>query len=123
MSKLVLVVDDAAFMRIILRRILEEEGLRVIEATNGKEMLDMYSRFHPDLVTLDITMDVMNGLDGIKTLKSLYPDAKVIMCSAMGQKAMVTDAILSGAGDFIIKPFQKERVLEAIRKQLGYYKK
>lgn len=116
--KKILIVDDALFMRTILRKIFEEEGYKISEATNGKEMLHMYEIVSPDLVTLDITMDVMNGLDALKTLKALHPEAKVIMCTAMGQKAMVTDAVLSGAVDFIVKPFDRERVLTAVNKVL-----
>lgn len=118
MGRKVLITDDAAFMRMMLKSILEPEGFVLEEATNGEEMLAKYESFQPDLVTLDITMPVLDGLAAIKKLKEKHPDAKVIMCSAMGQQAMVLDAIQSGAKDFIVKPFQKDRVMEAIKKLL-----
>ena len=119
MGRKILVTDDAAFMRMMVRSILEPEGFEIQEAVNGEEMLHKYDEFKPDLVTLDITMPVMDGLQAIKALKQKHPDANVIMCSAMGQQSMVVDAIQSGAKDFVVKPFQKERVLEAVKKIIG----
>jgi len=120
MAKRVLIVDDAAFMRMMLKDILKRGGYEVIgEAGNGLEAVSLYRDLHPDLVTLDITMPEMDGIAALKQIRSLDPEAKVIMVSAMGQQAMVIEAIQSGARDFIVKPFQAERVLEAIRKVLG----
>lgn len=118
MSK-ILVTDDAAFMRMMLSNIIKQAGHSVVEAVNGKDMLEKYEQEKPDLVTLDITMPEMDGLEAIKLLKSKHPEAKVVMCSAMGQQAMVLDAIQSGAIDFIVKPFQPERVLETLKKTIG----
>lgn len=115
----ILVVDDAAFMRMMLKDILIKNNLgEVEEACNGNELLSKYESFKPDLVTLDITMPKMDGLEALRLLKSKHPDAKVIMCSAMGQQAMVIEAIQLGALDFIVKPFQAGRVVESIRKVL-----
>ena len=115
----ILITDDAAFMRMMIRRILEPEGYEIVEAVNGEDMLLKYEEHKPDVVTLDITMQKMDGLTAIKQLKSRHPESRVIMCSAMGQKVMVMDAMKSGADDFIVKPFEKEKVLESIRKVLA----
>lgn len=116
----VLIVDDAAFMRMVLRGILEESGHQVVgEADNGENAVKVYNKVRPDLVTLDITMPVMDGISAARAIMALDPQAKIIMCSAMGQQMMVVDAIKAGAKDFIVKPFQKDRVLEAIKKALG----
>ena len=115
----VLVTDDAMFMRNVIKTILVAEGHEVFEACNGLDLLKKYPEVQPDLVTLDITMPEMDGLEAVKELMKRYPKAKVIMCSAMGQQAMVVDAVQSGAVDFLVKPFDKERVLSAVRKVLG----
>lgn len=116
----ILVVDDAAFMRMMIKDILTKNGYEVVgEAADGQQAVEQYQELKPDLVTLDITMPEMDGITALKKIKEIDPDAKVIMCSAMGQQAMVIDAIQAGAKDFIVKPFQAERVLEAIRKVLG----
>lgn len=113
----VLIVDDAAFMRMMIKDILQKNGFEVVgEASNGIEAVDLYKKEKPDVVTMDITMPDMDGIEAVKEIKSFDPAAKVIMCSAMGQQSMVMDAIKSGAKDFIVKPFQADRVLEAIRK-------
>ena len=113
----VLIADDAAFMRMMLKDILTKNGHEVVgEAANGIEMLSKYEETQPDIVTLDITMPEMDGLTAIKELRKKHPDANVIMCSAMGQQPMVIDAIQSGAKDFIVKPFQAERVIECLEK-------
>ena len=114
----ILVTDDASFMRMMLKDILSKEGHEIHEAENGEVMLRKYEEINPDVVTLDITMPVMDGLQAIKALKAKHKDAKVIMCSAMGQQAMVVEAIQSGARDFIVKPFQRDRVIEALTKVL-----
>lgn len=110
-------MDDAMFMRGVLRGILEQNGYEVAgEASNGLEAIEMYKLLKPDLVTMDITMPDMTGLKAVKAIKEIDSDAKVIMCSAMGQNAMVMEAIKSGARDFIIKPVKASAVLEALRR-------
>ncbi|WP_078554660.1 response regulator [Bacillus alkalicellulosilyticus] len=116
----ILVVDDAAFMRMMIKDILTKNGYEVVgEATDGAEALEKYKELSPDLVTMDITMPEMDGITSLKEIKKVNPSAKVIMCSAMGQQAMVIDAIQAGAKDFVVKPFQADRVLEAIGKALS----
>ncbi|HAA90252.1 MAG: Response regulator receiver protein [Thermoanaerobacterales bacterium 50_218] len=120
MSKRILIVDDAAFMRMMLKDILTKNGYTVVgEAENGLVAVEMYKELKPDLVTMDITMPEMDGITAVKEIKKIDPGAKIIMCSAMGQQAMVIDSIQAGAQDFIVKPFQPERVLEAVEKVLG----
>lgn len=116
----VLIVDDAAFMRMMIKDILSKNGFEVIgEAENGAKAVEKWQELRPDLTTMDITMPEMDGITAVKAIKKIDPAAKVIMCSAMGQQAMVIEAIQSGARDFIVKPFQPDRVLEAIRKAVG----
>lgn len=120
MGARVLVVDDAAFMRMMIKDILGKNGYEIVgEAENGQKAVEKYQELKPDLTTMDITMPEMDGITAVKEIKKLDPAAKVIMCSAMGQQAMVIEAIQSGARDFIVKPFQPDRVLEAVRKALG----
>ena len=115
----VLVVDDAAFMRMMLKDILTKGGYDVVgEAADGNEAVAKYNELKPDLVTLDITMPNKDGLQALKEIRANDPNATCIMCSAMGQQAMVIEAIQAGARDFIVKPFQADRVLESIRKVL-----
>ncbi|MCT2534533.1 response regulator [Aquibacillus koreensis] len=119
MSKRILIVDDAAFMRMMIKDILGKNGFEVVgEAQDGAQAVDKYKELTPDLVTMDITMPEMDGISALKEIKKINGDAKVIMCSAMGQQAMVIDAIQAGAKDFIVKPFQADRVIEAIQKAL-----
>ena len=116
----VLVCDDAAFMRMTLIKILKEGGhTAVAEAGDGEAAVRKYKEYHPDVVLMDITMPEMDGIAALKAIKANDPGASVIMCSAMGQQAMVIEAIQSGAKDFIVKPFQAERVLEAVKKVVG----
>ena len=116
----VLIVDDAAFMRMMVKDILSKNGYEIVgEAENGMKALEKYQELKPDLVTMDITMPEMDGITAVKEIKKVDPAAKVVMCSAMGQQAMVIEAIQAGARDFIVKPFQADRVLEAIRKAVG----
>ncbi|MBX5437187.1 MAG: response regulator [Alicyclobacillaceae bacterium] len=116
----IMIVDDAAFMRMMLKNILAEDGHEIVgEAMNGKQAVELYGQLQPDIVIMDITMPEMDGIQATGSIKSLYPDAKIIMCSAMGQQQMVIDAIQNGARGFIVKPFQKERVLEEVRKIAG----
>ncbi|WP_416150940.1 response regulator [Salipaludibacillus sp. HK11] len=120
MATKVLIVDDAAFMRMMIKDILTKNDFDVVgEAGDGAQALELYKELLPDLVTMDITMPEMDGITSLKEIKKHDPNAKVIMCSAMGQQAMVIDAIQAGAKDFIVKPFQADRVLEAINKTLG----
>ena len=120
MGKSILICDDAAFMRMMLKDILVKEGFEVVgEAVNGADGVEKYNSLKPDLVTMDITMPEMDGIAALKAIKASDPAAKVIMCSVMGQQAMVIESIQAGARDFIVKPFQKDRVIEAIRKQIG----
>ena len=120
MSKKVLVVDDAAFMRMMLKDILTKNGFEVVgEAENGAVGVAAFQKFKPDIVTMDITMPEMNGIDAVKAIKTLDASAKIVMVSAMGQQSMVIEAIQAGASDFIVKPFQPERVIDALTKVLG----
>jgi two-component system, chemotaxis family, chemotaxis protein CheY len=120
MTGKVLIVDDAAFMRAVLKGILVQQGLEVIgEAENGKVAIEKYRTLKPDLVTMDITMPVMEGVEAVRRIVELDPSAKVVMCSAMGQQAIVVDAIRAGAKDFVIKPFHPERVVQAVCSVLG----
>ncbi|WP_346890153.1 response regulator [Clostridium sp. UBA1056] len=116
----VLIVDDATFMRMMVKDILEKNGYEVIgEASNGVKAVEIYKAENPDIVTMDITMPEMDGIEAVKQIKEFDPSAKIVMCSAMGQQSMVMDAIRAGAMDFIVKPFQSDRVLEAVKKVLG----
>jgi two-component system, chemotaxis family, chemotaxis protein CheY len=120
MAKRILIVDDAAFMRMMIKEILTKNGYEVVgEAQDGVQAVEKYKELRPDLVTLDITMPEMDGVNALRQIRAFDPNANVIMCSAMGQQAMVIDAIQAGAKDFIVKPFQAERVIEAINKILG----
>lgn len=115
----ILIVDDAKFMRMTLSNILKKAGFEIVgEGENGKDAIRLYREFQPDLVTLDITMPEMSGLEAVKEIKREFPDAKVMMCSAMGQQKMVVEAIEAGAKDFIVKPFDEARVVDAIRRIL-----
>lgn len=119
MANTILIVDDAAFMRMMIKDILTKNGYEVVgEANDGAQAIEKYKELKPELVTMDITMPEMDGITALKEIKKLDPAAKVIMCSAMGQQAMVIDAIQAGAKDFIVKPFQADRVIEAIKKTL-----
>lgn len=120
MSKRILIVDDAAFMRMMLKDILSKNGYEVVaEANDGSQAIEKYKEHNPDLVTMDITMPEVDGIAALKEIRSFDPNALVIMCSAMGQQSMVIDAIQAGAKDFIVKPFQADRVLEAVSKTLA----
>lgn len=116
----ILIVDDAVFMRMTIRKILEAKGYTVAgEAGNGVEAVQKYMELQPDVVMLDITMPEMNGVDALKRIKEYDAKARVIICSAMGQQAMVAQAIQNGAKDFIVKPFEADRVIAAIERVLG----
>ena len=120
MAKNILICDDAAFMRMMIKDILTKNGYNVAaEAENGAKAVEKYNEVKPDLVLMDITMPEMDGIQALKKIKENDPSALVIMCSAMGQQAMVIESIQAGAKDFIVKPFQADRVLEAVRKVVG----
>lgn len=119
MSK-ILIVDDAAFMRMMIKDILTKNGFEVVgEAENGAKAIEKYSELKPDLVVMDITMPEVDGIQAVKEIRKFDASAKIVMCSAMGQQAMVIEAIQAGAKDFIVKPFQADRVIEAVKKVLG----
>ncbi|MCH7472662.1 response regulator [bacterium] len=116
----VLIVDDAAFMRMMIKDILEKNGMEVAgEAENGTVAVEKFRELKPDLVTMDITMPEKDGITALKEILEVDKNAKVVMCSAMGQQAMVIEAIQAGAKDFIVKPFKPERVVDAISKTLA----
>ena len=120
MAKNILICDDAAFMRMMIKDILTKNGYNVAgEAENGLKAVEKYNETKPDLVMMDITMPEMDGIQALKKIKETDPSATVIMCSAMGQQAMVIESIQAGAKDFIVKPFQQDRVLEAVKKVIG----
>ena len=119
MAKSVMICDDAAFMRMMIRDILTKNGFVVAgEAENGIKAIEKFKEVKPDLVLMDITMPEMDGIQALKEIRKLDGNAKVVMCSAMGQQAMVIESIQAGAKDFIVKPFQADRVIEAVRKVL-----
>lgn len=118
-AKRILITDDALFMRVTLKNILTKNGYEIAgEAANGRESVELYKTTRPDLVTMDITMPEMDGISAVREIRSFDPNAKIIMCTAMGQKNMVMEAVTAGARDFIVKPFQPEKVLEAVNKLL-----
>lgn len=120
MAKNILICDDAAFMRMMIKDILTKNGYNIVgEAENGAKAVEKYAELKPDLVLMDITMPEMDGIEALKKIKAADANASIIMCSAMGQQAMVIEAIQSGAKDFIVKPFQADRVLEAVKKVVG----
>ncbi|MDD6656687.1 MAG: response regulator [Lachnospiraceae bacterium] len=120
MAKNILICDDAAFMRMMIKDILTKNGYNVVgEAENGLKAVEKYNELKPDLVLMDITMPEMDGIQALKNIKASDAGAMVIMCSAMGQQAMVIESIQAGAKDFIVKPFQADRVLEAVKKVVG----
>jgi len=113
----ILVTDDAAFMRMQLKDILTKLGHEVIgEAENGLDAIEQYKKLAPEIITMDITMPEMDGIEAVKEIRKINPDVKIIMCSAMGQQGMVVEAIQAGAEDFIVKPFTPERIKEALEK-------
>ena len=117
MAKKVLIVDDASFMRKLLGDIISKSGFEIVgEGGNGQEGFDLYKKLKPDIVTLDITMPGVTGLECVKMIREFDPNANIVMCSAMGQQAMVIEAIQAGAKDFNVKPFQATRVIEALTK-------
>lgn len=117
MAKTVLITDDTAFMRMTLRNVIEKNGYTVVgEAADGEEAVALYKELKPDMVTMDITMPKMDGISAIKEIMKIDPNARIIVCSAMGQKPMVIEALSAGAKDFLVKPFDADRVVESLRK-------
>lgn len=115
----ILLVDDAAFMRMRCKKLLVEKGYEVIEAENGAQCVELFQMHSPDLVLMDITMPVMDGITALKEIRAIDKSAVVAMVSAMGQQAMVIEAIKAGAKDFILKPFEPEKVLSTVKKLVG----
>lgn len=117
MGKTVLITDDTAFMRMTLKNVIEKNGYKVVgEAGDGEEAIALYQELQPDMVTMDITMPKMDGITAIKEIIKVDPGARIIVCSAMGQKPMVIEALNAGAKDFLVKPFDAQRVVESLRK-------
>jgi two-component system chemotaxis response regulator CheY len=115
--KKVLIADDASFMRQMIRDIIEPEGWEVVgEASDGVEVVDKYKKLHPDVVMMDIVMPKRSGIDAVKAIKAEDPSARIVMCSALGQEALVTEAVQAGAKDFIVKPFKPDAVLATLAK-------
>ena len=120
MSKKIMLVDDAAFMRMMIKDTLTKNNYTdIVEAGNGQIAVETYSIEKPDLVIMDITMPVMDGLEALRRIKEMDKDANVVMCSAMGQEAMVVDALKQGAKDFIVKPFKPDRIMKTVTSILG----
>lgn len=119
MKNKILIVDDAAFMRMMIKDILSKNGYNIVgEAENGGKAVEKFKELDPDLVIMDITMPEVDGIEAVKQIKKVDESARIVMCSAMGQQAMVIESIQAGAKDFIVKPFQADRVLEAVKKAL-----
>lgn len=120
MSKKILLVDDAAFMRMMIKDTLTKNGYTsIVEANDGEQAVEQFKAESPDLVIMDITMPNKTGIEALKEIKAISPAAKVVMCSAMGQEAMVVEAIKYGALDFIVKPFKPDRVIQTVEKIIG----
>ena len=119
MAAKIMIVDDASFMRMMLKNILTQNGYEVVgEADNGVKAVERYSEVKPDLVIMDMIMPEMGGIDAVREIMKKEPSARIVMCSALGQQALVVEAIHAGAKDFIVKPFQPANVLEAVQKAL-----
>jgi two-component system chemotaxis response regulator CheY len=120
MGKRVLIVDDANFIRTIVKRILVPRGYEIVgEAANGNEAVRFYERLQPDLVTMDITMKEKDGLQAAREILARHPDARIIMVTALGQEKMLVDSFKIGVRDFVVKPFESERILSAVEKALS----
>ena len=120
MSHTVLICDDAIFMRTMISDILAQSGYEIVgEAETGVQAIERYKQLKPDLVTMDIVMPDLGGIEAVREIVKFDPAARILMCSAMGQQALVVEAIQAGARDFVVKPFQPSRVLEAVQRVLG----
>lgn len=120
MAQTVLICDDAIFMRSMVGKILTGAGFQIVgEAETGRQAVERYKALRPDLVTMDIVMPDMGGIEAVKEITAYDPTARILMCSAMGQQSLVVEAIQAGAKDFVVKPFQPSRMLEAVQRVLG----
>ncbi len=120
MGKTILIADDAKFIRTMVRDILTEKGYKIAgEATNGNEAVQMYEKLKPDLVTMDITMDEKDGLDAAREILAKYPEARIVMVTALGQDKMLMDSIKIGVRDFVVKPFAPERIISAVERAIA----
>ena len=120
MGKRILVVDDATFIRTMVKDILSPHGFEIAgEATNGSEAVAKYEELKPDLVTMDITMKEKDGLEAAQEILSRHPDARIIMVTALGQEKMLVDSFKAGVKDFVVKPFEPERIISAVEKALA----
>ncbi len=120
MDKKIMLVDDAAFMRMTIKNVLTKAGYtNMVEAGDGQQAIDKFQAERPELVIMDITMPNVDGIQALQAIKTIDPNAKVVMCSAMGQESMVVEAIHLGALDFIVKPFKPDRILQTVTKILG----
>jgi two-component system, chemotaxis family, chemotaxis protein CheY len=120
MGKKIMLVDDAAFMRMMIKDTLQKNGYtEIVEAGNGEQAINTYVAEKPDLILMDITMPVMDGLEALRRLKEMDSSIKVVMCSAMGQETMVVDALKLGAKDFIVKPFKPDRIMKTVNSILA----
>ncbi|HDQ26517.1 MAG TPA: response regulator [bacterium] len=120
MAKTILIADDAAFMRMMLKNILEAEGYKIVgEAANGREAIQKYNELKPDMLISDMVMPEMGGIDVLKEVLKTDPSANILICSAIGQQALVIEAIQAGAKDYIVKPFEQSNVIETVSKIIG----
>ncbi|MFX0091954.1 MAG: response regulator [Candidatus Hodarchaeota archaeon] len=116
----ILIADDSKFMRMMLREILATEGHKIVaEASSGEDTIKLYAKFRPDVVTMDIVMPEPNGIECVRRIREFDPHAKIVMVTALGQEAMVVEALKAGASDFVIKPFKVEKVIQAVDKTLS----
>jgi len=116
----ILIADDAKFIRVILKNILQENNYDIAgEAADGRQAVEMYKELEPDIVILDITMPVMNGVEAVEKIRKYDESARIILCTAKGQKQMIKKALKKGARDYIVKPFEEERLLKTITRNLG----
>jgi len=110
-----MIIDDAAFMRLSIRRMVENNDYEIIaEGSDGLQAIELYKEHRPDITTLDITMPNMNGIEALKAIRSIDGNAKIIMVSAMGQENLIREAVMNGASSFLVKPFQKDKLLEVL---------
>ena len=116
----IVIADDAKFMRLMLKKILKTQGHDVIaEASSGEEVIQLYAKFRPDLVTMDIVMPSPNGIESVKRIREFDPHAKIVMVTALGQETMVLEALKAGASDFVIKPFKADKIIKTVDKILN----
>lgn len=120
MAVRIMIVDGAAFTRMMLKDIFTNNGFEVVgEAGNGNEAVKKYQELKPDVITMDITMPELDGIAALKQIRAIDPEAKIIMCTALGQQNVVVEAVCAGAKDFVVKPFDPERIVESVQKAAG----